>query len=102
MKRSATINKTPGISRKIKSDRKTPIKGATGELFMRYFKEYLMTMFEQYPRSIKPDVPREFALNHLVGSLAEAVRWWIRTRMQTPPEELAEDYLKLIGYQSGT
>ena len=40
---------------------------------MRYFKEYLTTMFEQYPRSIKKDVPMEFALNHLVGSFAEQV-----------------------------
>jgi len=65
---------------------------------MRYFREYLITMFEQYPKSIKEDVPREFALNYLVGSLAEAVRWWIGTRMQMAPEELADNYLKLIGY----
>ena len=57
-------------------------------------------MFEQYPQSIKKDVPREFAVNHFVGSLAEAVRWWIGSRMQMPPEELADHYLKLIGYNS--
>ena len=65
---------------------------------MRYFKEYLVTMFKQYPRSIRKDVPKEFAMNHLVGSLAEAVKWWIGTRMMMPPEEVAEYYLKLIGY----
>ena len=65
---------------------------------MRYFKEYLATMFEQYPGSIREDVPREFAMNHLVGSLAEAVKWWIGTRMKLQPEEVAEYYLKLIGY----
>ena len=43
------------------------LSGESGELFMRYFKEYLITMFEQYP-------PREFALNYLVGSLAGAAQ----------------------------
>ena len=67
---------------------------------MRYFKEYLITMFEQYPESFKKDVPKEFALNHLVGSLAEAVKWWIAEKMKMPPEEVAEYYLKLIGYKN--
>ena len=74
------------------------LSGESGELFMRYFKEYLITMFEQYPDSNREDVPKEFALNHLVGSLAEAVRWWIGTRMNMPPEELSVNYLRLIGY----
>ena len=74
------------------------LSGESGELFMRYFKEYLVTLFEQYPESIRSDVPRDFALNHLVGSLAEAVRWWIGTKMEKSPEEVADNYLKLIGY----
>ena len=57
-------------------------------------------MFEQYPESFKKDVPKEFALNHLVGSLAEAVKWWIAEKMRMPPEEVAEYYLRLIGYQN--
>ena len=74
------------------------LSGESGEIFMRYFKEYLVTMFEQYPKSIRKDVPREFALNHLVGSFAEAVKWWIRTKMEMPPEELSDCYLKMTGY----
>ena len=70
----------------------------SSELFMRYFKEYLVTMFEQYPGSIRQDVPKEFAMNHLVGSLADDVRWWIGNKMEMPPEELVNCYLKLIGY----
>ena len=75
------------------------LSGGSGELFIRYFKEYLTEMFEQYPESIRQDVPRELALNHLVGSFAEAVKWWIGNRMAMAPEELAENYLKLIGYE---
>ena len=77
------------------------LSGESGELFMRYFKEYLVTMFEQYPECIREDVPRKFALNHLVGSLAEAVKWWIGNRMEMSPEKLAEYYLKLTGYHTG-
>ena len=74
------------------------LSGESGELFMRYFKEYLAAMFEQYPEIITTDIPRAFVLNHLVGSLAEDVKWWIGTRMEIPPEELAANYLKLTGY----
>ena len=74
------------------------LSGESSELFMRYFKEYLVTMFEQYPGSIRQDVPKEFALNHLVGSLADDVRWWIGSKMEMQPEKLADCYLKLIGY----
>lgn len=78
------------------------LSGESGDLFMRYFKEYLATMFEQYPESIREDVPKEFAANHLVGSLGEAVKWWIETKMKMPPEDVAENYLKLIGYHERT
>lgn len=74
------------------------LSGESGELFMRYFKEYLITMFEQYPECVKEDVPRDFAMNHLVGSFAEAVKWWIDTRMESKPEAIADAYLKMIGY----
>ena len=76
------------------------LSGDSGELFMRYFKEYLADMFEQYPESIRKDVPREFAINHLVGSFAEAVKWWIGQKMKMPPEEMAEYYLKLTAYRN--
>ena len=74
------------------------LSGESGDLFMRYFKEYLATLFGQYPKSIRNDVPKEFAVNHLVGSLGEAVKWWIGTKMEMPPAVVAENYLKLIGY----
>ena len=77
------------------------LSGESGELFMRYFKEYLAAMFDQYPDCIKKDVPKGFALNHLVGSLAEAVKWWIGEKMEMPPEDVAAYYLNLIGYHGG-
>lgn len=83
-------------------DNRSNVRGVlsseSGELFMQYFKEYLAAMFKHYPESLKKGVPQEFALNHLVGSFAEAVKWWIRTKMKIPAEELADNYLMLIGY----
>ena len=75
------------------------LSGESGELFMRYFKEYLSQMFRKYPSCIRSDVPDEFAVNHLVGSFAEAVKWWIQTKMKDSPEIVADNYLKVIGYK---
>lgn len=74
------------------------LSGESGELFMKSFKEYLREMFGQYPACLRKDVPEEFALNHLVGSFAEAVKWWIEAKMQMAPELVAENYLKMIGW----
>ena len=73
------------------------LSGESSELFMRFFKEYLTVMFGEYPELLRSDVPEDIAMNHLVGSFAEAVKWWIDQKMKTPPEELADHYLKLIG-----
>ena len=59
-------------------------KSESSELFFRYFKEYLEEMFVLYLDEFRSDVPRDFLLNHLVGSFAEAVKWWIA--QETPPE----------------
>lgn len=68
----------------------------SGELFMRYFKEYLSEMFSKYLNQIKANAPDEFLLNHLVGSFAEAVKWWIKNKMEQTPEELTEYFLSVI------
>ena len=75
------------------------LSGESGELFVRYFKEYLPSMFEKYPECFKEAVPHEFALNHLVGSFAETVKWWIGNRMKNSPEEVTEYYLIMIDYE---
>lgn len=49
-------------------------------------------------KSIRQDVPHDFAINHLTGSFADAVKWWIGDRMKMSPEGVADNYLKLIGY----
>ncbi|MBQ9742750.1 MAG: TetR/AcrR family transcriptional regulator [Ruminococcus sp.] len=67
----------------------------SGELFMRYFKEHLKIMFREHLSVFNIDVPEDFLLNHLVGSFAETVTWWMKEDMKTSPEKLAEYFMKM-------
>lgn len=67
----------------------------SGELFMGYFKGYLTDMFSKYLNEIKVNAPADFVLNHLVGSFAETVKWWIDNKMRYTPEETARYYIEV-------
>ncbi len=67
----------------------------SGDLFMKYFKEYLTEMFSMHLNEIKVNVPTDFLLNHLVGSFAETVKWWIAGNMDIPPTEVIQYYLEV-------
>ena len=67
-----------------------------GELFMAYFKERLNALFALYLNEFTQAVPGEFLLNHLSGSLSEAVRWWASRDMADLPETIAEYYISSI------
>lgn len=67
----------------------------SGELFMTYFKEHVKKVFEAHINIFKTDVPKDFLLNHLTGSFAETVMWWISEGMKTPPENTAKYFMKI-------
>lgn len=67
----------------------------SGELFMTYFKEHVRTMFEMHIDDFNIDVPKDFLLNHLTGSFAETVRWWMKEGMKTSPENTADYFMKM-------
>lgn len=67
----------------------------SGELFMKYFKEYLAEMFSRYLSEIKVNAPADFVLYHLSGSFAETVKWWIDHKMKCTPEETARYYMEV-------
>ncbi|SCP94935.1 TetR/AcrR family transcriptional regulator [Anaerobium acetethylicum] len=67
----------------------------SGELFMKYFKEYLSEMFSRYLSEIKVNAPADFILYHLSGSFAETVKWWIDHKMKCTPEETARYYMEV-------
>lgn len=71
------------------------LSSESADLFMHYFKQYLSELFAQYAESIQTEAPSDFVLNHLTGSFAEAVKWWISNGMHEPPEQIAEYYISL-------
>lgn len=65
-------------------------------LFMDYFKERLEALFGLYLTDFSQEVPRDFLLHHLVGSFAEAVRWWADRNMADTPEIVARHYIAML------
>ncbi len=65
-------------------------------LFMEYFKQYLTALFARYTEVLSKDVPEEFLIHHLVGSFAEAVKWWVAQDMMPAPETVACYYMTVI------
>lgn len=73
------------------------LSSESSELFMRYLKGYLRDLFSGYLDEFDPQIPRDFLLNHLCASFAEAVKWWITTTLDYTPEEAAAYYMSAIG-----
>lgn len=67
------------------------LSGECGEVFMRYFKEYLCRIFDGQ-LSEQSEIPREYRLHHAVSSFAETVRWWLRGHNKYTPEQVSEFY----------
>ena len=69
------------------------LSGECGEIFMRYFKEYLYRIFEgQLPEN--DDIPKEYRICYAVNSYAETVRWWLKSHSNYTPEQISEFYFK--------
>lgn len=79
-----------------KSDITGIISSESGDIFMRYIKEYLSILFSMYLSFFNAKVPDDFLLHHLVGSFSETLKWWIKNKMELQPEELAEYFLAVI------
>lgn len=54
-----------------------------GEVFMRYFREKLSSVFEKEIIEVPEDVPKDYYLHYLVSGFCETVRWWINTDSDT-------------------
>lgn len=58
----------------------------SGEMFMRYFKEYLEVLFKKELSKYEFDVPEAYMLHHTVCDFAETVRWWMNHEQYSPEE----------------
>lgn len=65
----------------------------SGEIFMRFFKEYLAELFKMAVEKENRGIPGDYMLNHLVCDFAETVRWWMKNDGYSP-EEISGFFLK--------
>ena len=83
--------------RESKSNLKGILGGESGELFMRFLKEYLRDLFRRYMNEFSSDIPEDFLLHHLSGSFAEAIKWWMTEDTKHSPEEIAAYFMIAVG-----
>ena len=75
------------------SELKGLFKSESANLFMEHFRVHLRGLFARYKDEFSTAVPADYLLNHLAGSFAETVRWWIAEDAAHTPEEVAGFYL---------
>lgn len=71
------------------------LSGESSDLFLRYFRNWLTELFEEYGSSSSADIPEDFALNHYVCGFSEAVKWWVGRGMKDSPEKIVGYYTEL-------
>lgn len=72
------------------------LKSDSGEVFMRYFKEYLAVLFRKYQEEFHCPVPEDFLIHHLVGSFSETVKWWVEENTRHSPEQVAHYFMSVL------
>ena len=83
-----------------KRDLKGILEGESGELFLRFLKNYLRDLFVRYKDDFPCGIPEDFLLHHLTASFAEAAKWWMREDARHSPEEMAAYYMAVIRMQN--
>lgn len=68
----------------------------SGEIFMKYFKNYLYEMFPSYVQKLSHKAPDDYVLNLAVGSFSETVKWWITAHEQYSPEQITSFFMEWL------
>lgn len=66
----------------------------SGEIFMNYFKSYLLEKFPAYVEEMHYQAPKEYALRLTICCFTETVRWWITQQEAYTPEQLTSFFLE--------
>lgn len=62
-----------------------------GRLFIKFFRDYIEQNLEMViSNEHKLSIPLDFFKNHLSYTLIGAMQWWLKDKMQTSPEAVAE------------
>lgn len=72
----------------------------SSEMFLRFFKdslnELVRSQFINQNRKANTDIPEDFLINHISGSFAEMVLWWIKGHRKQTPEDLDRYFRAVI------
>lgn len=68
----------------------------SGEIFMKYFKNYLYEMFPSYVQKLSYKAPDDYVLNLAVCSFSETVKWWITAHEQYSPEQITSFFMEWL------
>ncbi len=75
----------------------------SGELFLRYFREYLYRFFEktllpelETKKETLRQMPQGLLIHHLSCSFIGMVQWWLRQGLVQTPEEIAFWFLAVL------
>ena len=69
--------------------------GECGEVFLRYLKEYLYSVFDEHI-IVKDDIPHDYAMDIAVAAFAATVRWWLKGHIDYTPEEISRFYFESV------
>lgn len=79
----------------------------SGDSFVRHLSDYLHILFakaledeRQSGAADRASVPADFQVRVMTDSLISAIRWWVEEGMQTPPDQLAQAYMVILGIES--
>ena len=71
----------------------------SGDMFMKFFKEYLRRVFRRELEKVRTAVPEDYLLNHTVCDFAETVRWWMDHDGYSP-EDICGLFLSTTPFES--
>ena len=54
-------------------------------------------LFVRYIDDFPSEIPRAFLLRHLSASFAETIKWWMEEDTKHSPEEVAFNYMAMVG-----
>ena len=81
-----------------KENIKAIMSGETEKLFTSYFRDYLEQTFYDDISNPRSEVPKAFAVQFFTGSFCETIKWWINSGMKMSPEEVVDNYQKMIKF----
>lgn len=71
------------------------------ELFLRYFKNNLASLFRCHSHELNDNVPFDYLIDFLSSSFAQTVIYWVKNKLADQPEAIVQRYMTVIRLQNG-